>query len=98
MFKLRLSPNVTRSLGRAARFVVLAALLAAPMSMSACYATVRPGAPYSSGYYVGRGYRGPDRYYYPRERYRYYRAPDPYYRGGGHRHHRHHHHHHHDRW
>lgn len=82
--------------------LVMGALLFGPMS--ACYAHVRPaGAYYSEGYYVGRGYRSPDRYYYPRERYRYYRAPDTYYRGyGGHHHHHqhrgHHHRHHGPRW
>lgn len=96
MFKPRVENHVPGKLARWARTLALGALLFGPMS--ACYAHVRPsGAYYSEGYYVGRGYRAPDRYYYPRERYRYYRAPDTYYRGGYHRGYGGHHHHHHHR-
>jgi hypothetical protein len=92
--KLRLNTHAIRSVARAALALVVAALLFGPMS--GCYATARPGY-YSSGYYGGRGYRGPDRYYYPRERHRHYRAPDAY-RGGYGRHHHREHHHRHPRW
>jgi hypothetical protein len=73
------------------------ALLFGPMS--ACYARVRPAGAYyyQDDYYIRGGYRGPDRYYYPRERYRYYRAPDTYYRDHGRHHHHHHHREHHHR-
>jgi hypothetical protein len=95
VFKPRIENHVPGRFARLARLLVVGALMFGPMS--ACYAHVRPsGAYYSDGYYVGRGYRAPDRYYYPRERYRYYRAP-----GYGHHHHHHHRehrHHHGPRW
>jgi hypothetical protein len=80
VFKPRVENHVPGRFARWARLLVVGALLFGPMS--ACYAHVRPAGAYYGDYYTGGGYRGPDRYYYPRERYRYYRAPDTYYRGG----------------
>lgn len=89
MFKPRVENKFLGRFARAPLLLLLAALMFAPLT--GCYAHARPaGIYYSEGYYGG--YRRPYRGYYPRERYRYYRAPD-YYRGGGY-HHRHHHHHH----
>jgi hypothetical protein len=82
-------PHVlTQAVRRFVRAAPILFALALFAPMTGCYATVRPHGYYDSGYYVGGGYRGPDRYYYPRARYRSYRAPD-YYRGHGHHHHHH---------